>query len=89
MTRNVDNPGSLIQEPSASDWLEGWAVLRCTRLDWNIKTFHSNRELAEQEAREAGGGFECVGGGRHRPGTNAFMHSSSSACSAPPLFPWL
>lgn len=68
MTQDVEHHVNLIQNPSASDWLEGWAVLLCTRFNWDIKAFHPNRELAEKEVREAGADYGCVRGFR-RPGT--------------------
>lgn len=67
-------------------WIEGWAVLLCTRTAWDLRSFHAEQEMAAEAARDLGNGYECVQG-FHRPGTDAFLHRSSPDSSTLPLLP--
>lgn len=67
-------------------WIEGWAVLLCTRTAWDLRSFHAEMEPAAEAARALGNGYECVQG-FHRPGTDAFLHRSAPDSSTLPLMP--
>lgn len=74
----------LAPHPTAAGWLQGWAVLMCTRSTWDLKSVRSQKADADRDAQELGSSYQVVWG-YFRPSTQDFMHGHDIDSDALPL----